>query len=267
MVPHTKSTGFRMPKQSFQKFRRAVLSRAVSPDTDTRLSEIGVFQQVERGTPVLLAGQTDQLVFLAEGATKLVARGADQTEQILAFHFAGDMIYVPRRSKGNFDLIALAECRVISFSAKDFLEIAECEPPILRTILTRTLLALHRSRNKAIRLGRRAAQERIADFLLAMADRIGSDEGNFITLKLPMSRRDIGNSLGLTIETVSRQFTELRDEQVIGTSGRSIVRLLNLPELTLRAGHAPSPSSESEICAGSKNDQRSLAIAAADPGV
>ena len=267
MGERTKSTGFQMPKQSFQKFRRAVLSRAVSPDTDTRLSEIGVFQQVERGAPVQLAGQTDQLVFLAEGATKLVAYGADQAEQILAFHFAGDMIYVPRKSKGNFALIALAECRVISFSAGDFLEIAECEPPILRTILTRTLLALHRSRNKAIRLGRRAAQERIADFLLAMADRIGSDEGNFVTLKLPMSRRDIGNSLGLTIETVSRQFTELRDEQIIGTSGRSIVRLLNLPELALRAGHQPAPDSESEICAGSKNDQRPLAIAAADPGV
>ncbi len=256
-----------MPKVSFEKFRRAVLARSVSKDTDTRLSEIGIFQHATRGEEVSLGGRTDQLVFLAEGSTKLVASDADDGEQVLAFHFAGDMIYVPRRNRGDFRLIALADCRIISFSANEFLDVAEQDPAVLRTILTRTLMALQRSRNKAIRMGRRSAQERIADFLLAMADRIGNDEGNCISLRLPMSRRDIGNSLGLTIETVSRQFTELRDQQIIATSGRSIVRLYDLAELAVRAGHTPPPQSKSEICAGSKNDRQPLAIAAAESGV
>ena len=52
-----------------------------------------------------------------------------------------------------------------------------------------------------------------------------------------MSRGDIADSLGLTIETVSRQFSELRNEGLIETDGRFHVTLLNLPELTERSGH------------------------------
>lgn len=256
-----------MPKFSFEKFRRAVLTRHISPEIDARLSEIGIFQEVSRSDQVALEGRCDQLVFLAEGSTKLVSNDFDGAEQVLAFHFPGDMIYVPRRKRGDFNLFALVDCRVISFSANEFLDVAEKEPAVLRTILTRTFLALHRSRNKAIRLSRKSAQERIADFLLAMADRIGQVERNHVRLTLPMSRRDIGNSLGLTIETVSRQFTELRDLDLISTSGRSIVRLYNLDKLAARAGHAQSSHTKIEICAGSKSDSPPLAIAATNSGV
>lgn len=256
-----------MPKASFERFRRAVLSRSVSNDLNDRLSEIGIFQRVKRGESITLEKRSDQLVFLAEGATKLVARDGEGGEQILAFHFPGDMIYVPRRNRGNFRLQALGDCRVISFSANAFLDAAEDDPAVLRTILTRTFQALHRSRNKAIRLGRKSAQERIADFLLAMADRIGIPEGNQTRLTLPMSRRDIGNSLGLTIETVSRQLTELREQHLIETSGRSIVRLRDLQELAHCAGHTGLPIANREICAGSKNELSSPVIAASERGV
>ena len=256
-----------MPKTSFERFRRTVLSRSVSPDLSERLSEIGIYQRVTRGKSVKLEGRSDQLVFLAEGATKLVASEGEEKEQILAFHFPGDMIYVPRRNRGGFQLLALADCRAISFSANSFLDAAEDDPAILRTILTRTFQALHRSRTKAIRLGRKSAQKRIADFLLAMADRIGTPEGHCTRLTLPMSRRDIGNSLGLTIETVSRQLTELREQRLIETCGRSIVQLRDLDRLAQTAGHLAGPPDEPEICAGSKNDLTSLAIAAVQRGV
>lgn len=253
-----------MPKAAFDRFRRLILARCASSLVSERLSEIGQFQHVGRGEQIALSLASDQLVFLAEGATKLVAYMPDDSEHVLAFHFPGDMIYVPGHGHGEISLLALAECRLIAFPANSFLGIAEAEPSVLRTILGRTLVALQRSRNKAIRLGRKAAQERIADFLLAMADRIGVPDGNSIQLVLPMSRRDIGNSLGLTIETVSRQFTELRDDHVISTSGRSIVMLLDLDELALRAGNATHSGERSEICVESKNDLLPAAIPAAD---
>lgn len=253
-----------MPKTSFDRFRRSILARCPSREVSERLSEIGRFQHVAKGEPVVLPKDCDQLVFLAEGASKLIVHMPDQSEQVLAFHFAGDMIYLPHHSHPGLDIIALEDCRIIGFPARDFLEIAELEPSVLRTILDRSLLALQRSRNKAIRLGRKSAQERIADFLLAMADRIGEPEGNAIQLILPMSRRDIGNSLGLTIETVSRQFSELRDERVISTSGRSLVRLNCPAELAVRAGHKHRAEEPCEFCAGSKNYLQPVAIATAD---
>lgn len=253
-----------MPKASFDRFRRQILACCKSSEVSGRLSEIGQFQQAARGQQIALSPAYDQLVFLAEGATKLVVQMPDATEHVLAFHFPGDMIYVPRPDQNGISMLALADCRTIAFPANDFLEIGEAEPSVLRTILSRTMVALQRSRNKAIRLGRKAAQERIADFLLAMADRIGIREGNSIQLTLPMSRRDIGNSLGLTIETVSRQFTELRDDGLISTAGRSIVRLHDIHELAVRAGHAPRSDERSEICAESKNDRQAAAIASVE---
>ena len=86
-------------------------------------------------------------------------------------------------------------------------------------------------------LGRKTAQERLASFLVTMADRIGMQQGGQCVLDLPMSRRDIADSLGLTIETVSRQLTVLRDLALIETSGRSIVTLADIAALEDRAGH------------------------------
>lgn len=253
-----------MSRASFESFRRQVLRRCASDEVSLRLAEIGQFAQLRRGAELPLKNDIDQLVFLAQGATKLAGSMPDQSEHVLAFHFAGDMIYVPQPAKNRLHLLALTDCCAVAFPAERFLEVAEQDPSILRTILTRSLLALQRSRNKAIRQGRKSAQERLADFLLAMAERIGIPQNGAIRLVLPMSRRDIGNSLGLTIETVSRQLTELRDDKVISTSGRSIVTLCDLDELSIRAGHSIRTDEQSEICAGSKNGQRAVAIAAGD---
>ncbi|MFZ9396582.1 MAG: helix-turn-helix domain-containing protein, partial [Erythrobacter sp.] len=198
-----------MPDSAFERFRQSILTRHSSRDLVARLSAIGVVRRAQHGRAISLELAGDQLVFLAAGSTKLVVPMPDGTEQVLAFHFAGDIIHVPRQSGTRFHLVALDDCTAIAFPEGDFLDIVQQEPAVLRTILVRTLMALQRSRNKSIRLGRKGAQERIADFLLAMAERIGVPDGTDIRLDLPMSRRDIGHSLGLTIETVSRQFSEL----------------------------------------------------------
>ena len=89
-----------------------------------------------------------------------------------------------------------------------------------------------------IALGSKTAAERLAVFLLNMAERIGTERDGLCAFDLPMSRRDISESLGLTIETVSRQLTKLRDDGVIETIGRSKV-ILRRPELLReRAGYS-----------------------------
>lgn len=256
-----------MPKPPFDRFRRLLLARCHSREVCDRLSAIGRSQEVCRNEDIALDKAGDQLVFLARGATKLVMTMPDASEHVLAFHFAGDVIHLPRRAQGRLHLRALDECDAIAFPADAFLDVAESEPNVLRMILSRTLMALQRSRDKAVRLQRKAAQERIADFLLGMAERIGESEAGATLLDLPMSRRDIGNSLGLTIETVSRQFTELREDGVISTSGRSLVRLHDLDELAIRAGHAPQSNARNQICAESKNNLNPPAIAAAHRGI
>ena len=176
------------------------------------------------------------LVFLASGATKLVAHASDSREQIVAFHFEGDMLVVPARGSHAYSLVALEDAQLLHFPYLTFLTEARGESCVLQRLLDTAFRSLERCREKTVTLGRKNASERLAAFLLAMEERIGRNDGKGIILDLPMSRRDIADSLGLTIETVSRQFTRLRSDDVIATEGRSIVRLNDLRDLRARAG-------------------------------
>lgn len=121
--------------------------------------------------------------------------------------------------------------------------------------------ALHRCRDKAVALGQKSALERLAGFLLAMSERIGRTEGNLCVLDLPMSRREIGDSIGLTIETVSRQLGALRDTGCITTQGRSRIALLDLDALRASAGFTAAANSKSKQSAKFDLDQCGSAAA------
>lgn len=194
-------------------------------------------RSVAVGGTVLPDESEDRFVFLAKGATKLVAYAALGREQIVAFHFANEIISIPARRAHAYTLVALRDCEALAFAADDFLDLAAKYSALMRTMVSSTLGSLHRSREKSIALGRKTARERVAGFLVGMGERIGSPEGNRCILQLPMSRRDIADSLGLTIETISRQLGDLRDEGLVETSGRSTVRLLDLASLARSAGH------------------------------
>lgn len=194
--------------------------------------------RVERGRSAPLDHRRDLFVYVAHGSTKLVASASGGREQIVAFHFAGDIVSVPADAWHSYSLTALEPAHLLVFSAADLLAAVAAEPALVGGLLRRVLTALHRCRDKAVGLGRKNAGERVASFLIGMAERIGRRSGDEVAMDLPMSRRDIADSLGLTIETVSRQFSDLRAAGWLRTQGRSHVRLVNPRTWASRAGHA-----------------------------
>lgn len=237
-------------------FRAALPVGTGDAETADRLCAIGHSCQLAKGEQLTPDPQRDRLVYLAQGSAKLVARssaatqwrsnsdpdaeagvtGSPSVNQVLAFHFAGDMISVLRQSDGDFRLVALSDCDLVVFPAEDFLDVAQSDPTVLRSVLTRSLQALHRSRTRMMQMGHKSAQQRIADFLVSMAERLADCKAGACAFALPMSRRDIGDSLGLTIETVSRQLTELREAGLVETEGRSKVCLSDVSALARLAG-------------------------------
>ena len=171
------------------------------------------------------------VVFVAQGSVKLVAHVGADREQIVAFAFAGEMIALPLASHTPYELHALSNCQLVAFRANELAQSLNERAETADFLLEQITSALDRSRERSVLLGRKTAQERIASFLLDMAERIGTPEGRTIYLVLPMSRREIADSLGLTIETVSRQLTELRDRGAIHTMGRSGVVLMDRKDL------------------------------------
>lgn len=222
----------------FQRFASHVLRGATNEQTVQKLRAIARPQTIRKGAAAKLDPQADQLVYIDQGATKLVAHASGGREQVVAFHFAGDLVSIPAHDMHAYSLWALSDCHLVVFPSREFLQAVSGEPAILANVLERTMKALHRCRDKALALGRKTARERVAGFLTSMAERIGDAGDDGCRINLPMSRRDIGDSLGLTIETVSRQFTEMRGEGLVETSGRSAVRLVDSAALAHRAGLA-----------------------------
>ncbi len=227
-------------------FRDALpLGTRLAPTAD-RLCALGTPAHLAKGQQLAPDPDDDRLVFIASGSAKLVApatMGARTgpgaglpINQVLAFHFGGDLVSVLRQSDADFRLVSLSPCELVIFPADRFLDAAQADPAVLRAVLTRSLQALHRSRTRMMQMGHKSAGARIADFLVSMAERLADCTAGACVFSLPMSRRDIGDSLGLTIETVSRQLTELRDAGLVATEGRSKVCLCDVAALARIAG-------------------------------
>ncbi|KEO89136.1 hypothetical protein EH31_13965 [Erythrobacter longus] len=221
----------------FERFAVEVLPLGVSDGTHLRFQSVARFVTARAGDAPFRGNGKDQIAFVASGSTKLVAQASQGREQVVAFHFAGDLVSIPSSTAHAYSLCALEDCELVYFPADKFLALAQEESGMVAEVLTRALRALERCREKTVALGRKTAQEKLASFLVTMNDRVGAVEGNQQEMSLPMSRKDIGDSLGLTIETVSRQFSELRSLGLIETQGRSGIRLLDLEGLKARAGH------------------------------
>jgi CRP/FNR family transcriptional regulator len=230
------------PAPGLASFRATLPAGTGNAPTADRLCILGEAVHLLRGTQLRPDAADDRLVWIADGAAKLVAPAAAGSPggQVLAFHFAGDLVSVLRQNAGHawgdFRLSALTDSDLVIFPADRFLDVAQSDPAVLRSVLTRSLQALHRSRTRMMQMGHKSAGARIADFLVSMAERLADCTAGACAFSLPMSRRDIGDSLGLTIETVSRQLTELREAGLIVTEGRSKVRLSDIGALAKLAG-------------------------------
>ncbi|PBC19501.1 cyclic nucleotide-binding domain-containing protein [Mesorhizobium sp. WSM4307] len=143
------------------------------------------------------------------GAVRIYRLLADGRRQISAFHLAGETFGFEAGTTHHFFAEAInATCvRVFRFNAG---------ADMSHQLLPLALKGLTRAQEHLLVLGRQNAIERVAAFLVDMVER----QGGLRQVELPMSRMDIGDYLGLTIETVSRVFTRLKD--------KGVIRLLNL---------------------------------------
>lgn len=111
------------------------------------------------------------------------------------------------------------------------------QPDFEHRLLQQTLRELDEAREWMVTLGRKTATEKIASFLLMIARNIRPEAAErSVAFDLPLSRAEIADYLGLTIETVSRQFTRLRGEGVIRVENNRHVIVDDLSRLAVRAG-------------------------------
>ena len=163
----------------------------------------------------------DYLYKVISGAVRSYRVLDDGRRQIGAFHLPGDMFGLEAGATHASSAEAVADSVVLVIKRSAVIALAERDSEVARQLWTLTARELGRAQNHMLLLIRNA-KERIASFLLEMAERApGTD-----SVELPMSRQDIADYLGLTIETVSRTLTQLEAVAAIAlpTSRRVVLR-------------------------------------------
>ncbi|MER8373938.1 helix-turn-helix domain-containing protein [Mesorhizobium sp. M1406] len=199
------SSRISLPSHSVQPSLPAVFDPAP-------LQPVGFFPA---GSEIYAQGEKAGALYQVEfGAVRIYRLLADGRRQISAFHLAGETFGFEADTTHHFfaEAINATAVRVLRLNAG---------ADMSHQLLPLALKGLTRAQEHLLVLGRQNAIERVAAFLVDIAER----QGGLRQVELPMSRMDIGDYLGLTIETVSRVFTRLKD--------KGVIRLLNLRSIEI----------------------------------
>jgi CRP/FNR family nitrogen fixation transcriptional regulator len=163
----------------------------------------------------------DYLYKVVSGTVRTYKVLADGRRQIGAFYMAGDVFGLEMGDEHTFSAEAISDAKVLVIKRSALVALAERDNEVARELWALTGRELSRVQDHIMFLIK-TAQERVVGFLLEMAERATNNGA----LELPMSRQDIADYLGLTIETVSRTLTILENTAAIElpTSRRIVLR-------------------------------------------
>jgi len=156
----------------------------------------------------------------------------DGRRQIGAFYLVGDIFGLESGAKHRFAAEAMTETVVLAIKRSTLAALAQTDVLVARELWQMTARELDHVNDQIVLLGRSSAKEKVASFLIEMANR----SANQVEFDLPMSRQDIADYLGLTIETVSRTFSSMERKALIELPGLRKVRLKN--HAALRSLHS-----------------------------
>lgn len=223
--------------------RNRAICAALDGEEINALNAIGRRRNLAPGESLVWEGEDSVLVAnVVEGVLKLSTGTEDGREQIVGVVYPSDFIGRPFGSTSGHGVTALTQARVCVFSRRDFDAFAREHPALEHKLLQRTLAELDRTRRWMLLLGRKSAGERLASFLLEMSERLvepgceTAADGPLRRFALPFSRQQVADVLGLTIETVSRQFTRLKADGLIDLPSRREVVILDREGLLAEAG-------------------------------
>jgi CRP/FNR family nitrogen fixation transcriptional regulator len=185
---------------------------------------VGAPMRFDRNTEIYGQEEPAEYVYLLiSGAVRTHKLLSDGRRQIGAFHLPGDVFGLESGPIHRFSAEAISDASIRVAKRATIVAMAARDGDLARDLWTVTAEKLQRAEDHMLLLGRKNAEERVASFLLDMAKRTPSE----FVVELPMSRLDIADYLGLTIETVSRTLTQLENRAAIELPSSRRVNLRN----------------------------------------
>ena len=221
--------------------RNRAVCATCEPDELRRLEQMKFYRTFDAGQQIMFEG--DEMQFVASvvtGAARLSRTLPDGRLQMLGLLLPSDFIGRPGRDRVAYDVEAIQKVTLCCFRRKPFEDLVATTPHVGQRLLTMSLDELDVAREWMMLLGRKTAREKIACLLSLIGRRTASLHlqpiGDGLTFEMPLSREAMGEYLGLTIETVSRQMTALRKDGIIKIDGNRTITIPDLAELMAETG-------------------------------
>jgi CRP/FNR family nitrogen fixation transcriptional regulator len=209
-------------------FTQPPLAKAVRGNPIAQsFAHLGVPMLYARDTEIYGEDEEAEFVYqVVSGAVRTYKILSDGRRQIGAFYLPGDVFGLEISAAHGLSAEAVSNSTITVIKRSSLWGLARSDGDVTQALWTLSARELQRVQKHVLLLVR-TAQERVASFLLEMADRTTAAG----VIELPMSRQDIADYLGLTVETVSRTLTALEGQAAIALPSARRVQLTNLREL------------------------------------
>lgn len=219
---------------------RAICAQC-DPDELQLLEDVKYYRSFDAGQTVIWAGDTmDFVASVVTGVATLTRVMEDGRTQMVGLLLPSDFVGRPGRETTPYNVTAITDLRMCCFRKKQFEAMMARTPHIAHRLLAMTLDELDASREWMLLLGRKTAREKIASLIAIIArrdaDLSATKPARRVAFDLPLTRAAMADYLGLTLETVSRQISALRAEDIIVLQGLRHVIVPDLDRLLRAAG-------------------------------
>ncbi|MEM1378375.1 MAG: Crp/Fnr family transcriptional regulator [Pseudomonadota bacterium] len=197
------------------------------------------YRAFEAGDKIFWSG--DELEYVASvvfGVAALNKGLEDGRTQMVGLLLPSDFIGHPGRTRIEFDVVASSDVTLCCFDRAPFQKLLNEMPHIAQRMIELAMDELDAARDWMFLLGRKTAGEKIATFIEMVVRRqqYQRHDGGRVDLVLPLSRGDIANYLGLTLETVSRQIGKLKSDGILEFVDKRRFRVLDIQRLQAATG-------------------------------
>ncbi|MEO1026705.1 MAG: Crp/Fnr family transcriptional regulator [Pseudomonadota bacterium] len=221
--------------------RHSSLCSALNSEEIMDLNAIASRKRLDAGQTFLFEGDSARsFANVTDGVAKLVRGAEDGRSQIVGLLFPSDFLGGSLGSgavnKTPHAIEAVSQIELCIFPRPKFEDLLHKYPSLEFKLLNRTMSELQIAREWMVLLGRKTAEERVATFLLHVAEKMKNvtckGQGSF---DLPLNRADIADYIGLTLETVSRQISRLKKDGIIQIEGAKHITFIDEEALKRRA--------------------------------
>jgi CRP/FNR family transcriptional regulator len=219
---------------------RAVCARCET-DELARLEQIKYYRSYQSGQTIVWSGdRMDFVASVVSGIATLTQTMEDGRRQMVGLLLPSDFVGRPGRATAAYDVTATTDVVMCCFRKKPFEEMMGQTPHVAQRLLEMTLDELDSAREWMLLLGRKTAREKIASLISIIARRDASlhlrRAKGALNVDLPLTREEMADYLGLTLETVSRQISALKRDGVIHLEGKRHIVIPDFDRLQEEAG-------------------------------